>query len=212
MDDDIESYIDNIVGEAKAVYIEKDSFIIVDRGVKGFVMFYPSHDPEQTEVVEVPFDIVARVEIILQEDLGKYVDRNGILTILCGQYFQSWDVSRKKKGKRIYYGYSKSHYIFLIGRIVQCLEEHGLLSAVLRTFTGRVDPETGLPIKKLRGFLVLYNQSGGIDVKEVSIDDLVDAFTTDPVTGEKIPHEPAVEYCYRETCVSPKELDNLHTG
>lgn len=95
---------------------------------------------------------------------------------------------------------------------MQCLEKHGLLSAVLRTFTDRVDPETGLPIKKLRGFLVLYNQSGGIDVKEVSIDDLVDAFTTDPVTGEKIPHEPAVEYCYRKTCVSPKELDNLHTG
>jgi len=61
--DDIDSYIHNLVREAKAIYTVNDPerpLIIVDRGCKGLVMIYPSYDPgHEDKGVAVSFDIAA---------------------------------------------------------------------------------------------------------------------------------------------------------
>ena len=106
------------------------------------------------------------------------------------------------------YGYSREHYIMLIAKISWCLDSNGLVSIVLRSFTGRVDPNTNLEVKELRGYVLRLSKSG-IDVENVSIDDLIEAETTDPRAGGRLPHEPAVEYRSGDRCVPSSHLTSF---
>jgi hypothetical protein len=76
---------------------------------------------------------------------------------------------------------------------------------VLRSFTRRYDRRTGLPVKQVRGFL-LKRSGGGLKLERVPLEELIWANTTDPETGERLPPEPSVEYCYEQECVSSDEI------
>lgn len=208
MDEDLNDLVEELLKNAERVYISKDPeepFILIDRGSEGLAFIAP-RGGDSSSVVEIPLDRVASLDEILQDSIGGYVDRDAILTIGCGSqeefYAHSWDVRRR--GRRLYYGYNKFHYLLLIARIYWCLSNWGQLSLILRSFTGRVDRRTGLPIKQIRGFMLFYRD--GLRLEKVSLEDLIEAETTDPETGEKLPPEPAVEYCYEYSCISSENL------
>lgn len=209
LSDDLDKFFEGLIKQAKSVIVSKDPdepFIIVE--VEGGLVYVTFDEKESVRALNISIGRMASLEYFLQDRLGRFVGRKAILTVGCignsgGPYTHKWDVNRR--GRRLMYGYSREHYLMLIAKISWCLDSYGLVSIVLRSFTGRVDPSTNLEIKELRGY-VLRLSDGGIDVENVAIDDLIDAETTDPQTGRKLPHEPAVEYCSEDQCIPSSHL------
>lgn len=210
LSDDIdERIVEELLRGARSVFISEDPedpFVLIDRGSEGLVFIAPN--PEGVfKVMRLELSLVASLETILQDSMLGYVRRDAILTVGCGStdsfYVHPWDVRRR--GGRLHYGYSLSHYLLLVARIYWCLENWGQASLILRSFTNRRDKRTGLPIKQIRGFL-LVRHGKEFKLEKVPLDDLIWANTTDPNTGERLPPEPSVEYCYEDTCMSSDEV------
>lgn len=209
MERDIDDILRELVRSSDKVFVSSDPeepFILVDRGSDGLAFVAPGPG-ESFRVTSITLGMVASLETVLQESLGGYVDRDAILTIGCGDldsfYAHSWDIRRR--GRKLYYGYEKTHYLLLVSRIYWCIESWGHASLVLRSFTRRYDRRTGLPVKQVRGFL-LKRSGGGLKLERVPLEELIWANTTDPETGERLPPEPSVEYCYEQECVSSDEI------
>ena len=210
MDRDLDEMLEELVKGSSRVLLSEDPeepFILVDRGSEGLAFIAPSPG-EQLRVINVSLSMIASLELLLQDSLGGYVSRDAILTVGCGDdeyfYAHSWDVRRR--GGRLYYGYEKAHYLLLIARIYWCLENWDYTSLILRSFTGRRDRRTGLPMKQIRGFL-LRRRGKELRLEKIPLDDLIWANTTDPETGERIPPEPSVEYCYEKECIPSDDLE-----
>jgi hypothetical protein len=184
----------------------EEPFVIIDRGSEGLAFLAPGPE-ESFSVISITLSMIASLETVLQESFRGYVGRNAILTIACGDpdhfYAHLWDV--KRRGRRLYYGYEKAHYLLLVSRIYWCIENWGYVSMILRSFTRRYDRRTGLPVKQLRGF-ILERSEGGLKLEKVQLEDLIQAHTTDPKTGERLPPEPSIEYCYEQDCISSDEI------
>ncbi len=209
MDKDLDDMLEELIRGSSRVFVSEDPedpFILIDRGSEGLVFIAPSLE-EQFNIINIGLNMIASLEMVLQEALGEYVSRDAILTLGCGdsEYFYThpWDIRRK--GGRLYYGYEKAHYLLLISRIYWCLENWGYVSLILRSFTEKRDRRTGLPIKQIRGFLLRRYQKE-LRLERIPLDELIQANTIDPETGERIPPEPLVEYCYEHECVSSDDL------
>lgn len=174
---------------------------------------------------------MAVAEAFLQEGIGRRVWRSAMLTIGCrdareqASYQHVWDVERR--GGRLFYGYSKSHYLMLISRIYWCLDTWGRLSMILWSFTERVGRASGLPVKQLRVYVLHADPSpglvcrsefcessseGGFRVEAVDIETLKWASNTDPETGKPLEPEEAVEYCYEDLCEPPSSTAREKSG
>jgi len=207
--EELKDMLEELVKDAKAVYISDDPenpFILVDRGPRGLSFLAPGSEG-RFRVVNIDLSLIASIDNILQDTIGRYVSGEAIVTIGCGEpdmfYTHRWDV--KRRGRRLFYGYSKQHYLLLVARISWCIENWGFATLILRSFTRRIDRKTGLPIKQIRGFYLVRGQRG-LELERVSLEDLIEAETTDFITGEKLPPEPSVEYCYENTCIASDNI------
>lgn len=206
----------DLLHDARNVWVsedEEDPFIIVEKRSGGLLFIVPAVDvdSESIDTLYLSPELLEELERLLQEYMDGYILSKAIIIVACGEpgnpYVHAWDVTRK--GSRLFYGYGKGHYLYLISRLGYCLLKYGRVDLLLRSFTARIDEETGLPVKQLRGFALTYYEDQGLVIEEVSIDELVEACTRDPYTGERLPHEPAVEYCCRDECIPSKTLREI---
>jgi hypothetical protein len=65
---------------------------------------------------------------------------------------------------------------------------------LLRSFTAEKDPESKLPVKEIRGYVIVVAEQD-ITYQKLLPDDMFWASTTDARTGERISMEKAVRYC-----------------
>ncbi|MEM0366503.1 MAG: hypothetical protein QXJ65_02225 [Acidilobaceae archaeon] len=212
MSKELDRIIDELVRDAESIMLSdnpSEEFIIIEKKRGNYIFIAPASG-DNVSIVEINSRRLIKAETTLQETIGEYVESNGILTLACGPrdkhddfYAHSWDVNRR--GLRVFYGYSKAHYILLIARIYWCLDLWDHVSMILWSFTDRVDSKSGLPIKQLRGF-ILSRDNRLFNLHKVSIEELIEAHNTDYKTGKWLEPEPAVEYCYDYNCVPSESL------
>lgn len=97
-------------------------------------------------------------------------------------------VNLRRKGQRVIYGHEPgTREAFMLS----ILKGGSLL---LRSFTAEKDPENKLPVKEIRGYVIVVAEQD-ITYQKLLPDDMFWASTTDARTGERISMEKAVRYC-----------------
>ena len=137
----------------------------------------------------------------LFKELEKYCYRRAIISVAgsSGEFFQ-FDV-RRKVDKIAY----STDELFIKTRIVRMLAE-GKISITVRSFLDEKHPATGFPYKELRGFIAWLNERNRVCFRMIPAEDLVLAYTTDPLTGEPIPPEREAIYCDRDKKIFGEDL------
>ena len=137
----------------------------------------------------------------LFEELEKYCYRKAIISVAgtSGEFFQ-FDVRRE--GNRIVYS---TNELFIKTRIVRMLAE-GKISIIVRSFLAEKHPATGLPYKELRGFIAWLDERNRVRFRMIPAEYLVQAYTTDPLTGEPIPPEREAIYCDQNKKIFGEDL------
>jgi hypothetical protein len=126
------------------------------------------------------------------EELCSHVQEKGIVTMyseMSGP--QCWDVRRKSGGWT--FGITREHTKSFYLRVMGILRGDGLMAVVLRSFTDRSDPETGLTVKEIRGYRVWLGEEA-VCFQQIGAEDLAKMSRTDSFTGHDIGPEPAVVY------------------
>ncbi|MGC9048255.1 MAG: hypothetical protein ACP5I6_06335 [Caldisphaera sp.] len=111
--------------------------------------------------------------------------------------FHKWDVNLKNG--RLYYGYDKNHYIWLLSLVGSALIMNGNAVIMLRSFLNRYDKKTKLPIKEIRAFILKKEES--IKINYVKAEEVKWEENHDPITGKELEPEEAVFYCDESKCI-----------
>lgn len=138
-------------------------------------------------------------------ELDGHIIKHGIITFVSAGMtnVEIWDVKRKKKNGKLFFGTSRRHNLLFPVKFVTAIAQGSEMSLVVRSFTEEYDDETGLPIKELRGYTVwLHDEIGErgekamrVYFRMISAKDMAHASNTDAVTGEPLKPEEAVIYC-----------------
>jgi predicted transcriptional regulator len=123
--------------------------------------------------------------VIIAMDMGLFKDDSGEII--------RWDVTRAGPGD-VVYGANPHMWPEFYEWFVESARTSRLLSVILRSFRAEVDGLSGLPVKELRGYVVIMDKDK-IEYKQLSARELMEAHTTDFTTGKRFEPEPAVIYC-----------------
>ena|GEM_PF-504584 len=104
-----------------------------------------------------------------------------------------WDATRLKENL-IVYGANPKLWPDFYRWLSNSLKTNKFITIFLRSFTKRVDETTGLPVKEIRGYIVSL-EGNRIKYYQLTARELLEAFTRDPKTDERIEPEPAVIFC-----------------
>ncbi|MDT7888828.1 MAG: hypothetical protein RQ885_07615 [Desulfurococcales archaeon] len=105
----------------------------------------------------------------------------------------NWDATRIGKDL-VVYGANPGLWPEFYPWFRDSLSKSRVITILLRSFKKEIDEASGLPIKEIRGYIV-YFEDNGIRYYQLSAKELLEAYTKDPETGERIEPEPAVIFC-----------------
>lgn len=105
---------------------------------------------------------------------------------------ESMAVELNRQGRRIRYGEHWGTKELFIAKLSRGCNPSG--SLVLRSFTDEIDELTQLPIKELRGY-VLISRGNDLEFEKLPANVMFACQNTDAETGEPLPLEQAVRYC-----------------
>jgi hypothetical protein len=124
----------------------------------------------------------------LLHDLESYCYTTAIVTLTTEDDQLPLTMDLHREDGAVQFGYAPGHKDLLMARLIN----YGGL--ILRSFLEEKDPQTGLPIKELRGWSLMLGD-GDLVVTRIPADDLYWACNTDSQTGERLKPEPDVRYC-----------------
>lgn len=135
-------------------------------------------------------------------EIAKHIRQTGIITITSARYnVQSWDITRINKKKKEFtlhglrFGTVPEHTILFKLRVWNILLDDKFAGVILRSFTGKKDKVTKLPVKELRGYRLWLGESDKVCFQQASAEEMDQANTTDARTGKQLEREPGVIYC-----------------
>ncbi len=124
----------------------------------------------------------------LLRDLESYCYTTAIVTLTTEGDDEPLTMDLHREDGVVQYGYAPHHKDLLMARLINF---GGL---ILRSFLEEKNPDTGFPIKELRGWSLVI-EDGNLVVTRIPADDLYWACNTDSQTGARLPPEPDVKYC-----------------
>ncbi|HKD76372.1 MAG TPA: hypothetical protein VKB76_12795, partial [Ktedonobacterales bacterium] len=169
-----------------------DTFILLDVDVCQWIVDRPF-----TEILadtEIPLKQSRQKMLALPQlttllhDLESYCYTTAILTLTTEGDKLPLTMDLRREDGAVQFGYAPTHKDLLMARLINF---GGL---ILRSFLEEKDPQTGFPIKELRGWS-LVSEDGELVVTRIPADDLYWACNTDSQTGERLQSEPDVRYC-----------------
>ncbi|WP_204104663.1 MULTISPECIES: hypothetical protein [Spirulina sp. CCY15215] len=121
-------------------------------------------------------------EHCLSSAIATFLDSNGIPFV----------IDLKRQGDRVQYGYQIGMREIFMAKILNGCNPSA--SLVLRSFTSEIDEITELPIKELRGYILMRSKND-ISFEKIPAHTMFACQNTDAKTGEPLPLEQSVRYC-----------------
>lgn len=105
---------------------------------------------------------------------------------------ESLAIQLKRQGQQVRYGETRVTKELFIAKLSRSCNPSG--SLVLRSFTAEIDELTQLPIKELRGY-ILIDRGNDLEFEKLTASVMFACQNTDAETGEPLPLEQSVRYC-----------------
>lgn len=199
LDDLIEIFREAVRKEAVEIYrlIEKAEkmrriFMKRLRGLRDFLEEIESHVYENA-IFSVLGDRLARPRSWRNLSDNIIQALNIGLEKIGGLESMKWDIKKMRNGA-VVYGSNPKLWPDFYEWLVESIKMNNNLVVILRSFRKEIDEITKLPVKEIRGYIT-FIQEGSLRYIQLSAEELLEAYTRDPETGERIKPEPSVIYC-----------------